>query len=185
MQHKTRVFIEYYCRGWDRPYSETKEITGKATPEDMQRWHEKLLAMKDIEEVRQYRTYTISEVTLDDGEKLVGEKRNFSPLTVFDNLRQIPDRPRPEKKEDIGDAFNGWAATDAWKIKQLQSSHAIHQRQLKLGYTHLVPSSEGIIWLKPGDPTRVFDRATGQQTWPLPGAAPAQRPRAKKAPRRA
>lgn len=173
MKHEVKFYIEYSCIGYDRPYSETKEMpAGDAAT--VQAWHEQLRARTTDEAVTNYKTFQISVVTLDDGEVLRGNRKNVSNETYFGSVKPIPDTAYPTKISDVKPSQIN--ASDDWKLKNAQRAHAIYQRELKNGNTHILVSPHAPrTFIDRKTKIRVFDAVTGDQVWPLAAPAPKQK----------
>jgi hypothetical protein len=161
--------------GYDRPFEDKREITGTPSAADAQKLHDEMRAQTGENEVTRYRTYTVTEVTMDDGEKLRGQPRNHTPYTYFGTVREIPDTPYPKTIADVKRVLTN--APDAWELKNAQSLHASFQQALKKGKTHIIASpGVAVMYEGKGSKIRVFNRASGAQVWPLAKAAKAPKP---------
>lgn len=170
----TKVYVEYTSVGYDRPYTRTEEITGKSADADIKAWHESLRTRKGEDEVTFYQTYQVTQVRMPDGETLTGKPRKHGNITYFGTARAIPNTPYPNTVEDVLASGGKMMGDDAeWTLRNAQKVHAIYQRELQNGKTHIVHAQyAGVIFINQRDGVRVFDRDSGEQVWPPAGQKP-------------
>ncbi len=176
MQLVTKKHVDIHMLGYDRPYTERRDISGRDGVKDILLLKARLLSQTGDNEVGKFDILEQSVVTLPSGEVLRGDARVLQTV-VFGDVRPIPDQPYPVIIADLGPPSKADSLSEAFRLSNAQKVHGIYQRMRAEGYTHLVSGVVGgVVWLNPKDSrVRVYGR-DGRQQWPLSFQAPGADP---------
>lgn len=173
MQLSVRTYVDIHRAGYDRPYTERRDITGQDTVKDLLLLKAALLADKNDDAVRRYNIFNQSVVTLADGEVLRGEMRLVQTV-IFGDVRPIPNQPYPSTLAEVATPLQAKGLSDAFQLSNAQKAHGIYQRMLAQGYTHLVTGAVGeIVWLNPNEGKVLVYGRDGRRQWPALPQVPA------------